>query len=127
LPKDTNRISLTIAGDVGESVAASDALRPLPRVEQTSDFQCVTTWSRCALVWSGYRFSDFFDRVVVARARQARDATFVIFRWQDGYAVSLGLEDLLDVSALLADRLNGEPLTVAHGAPLGLVALAHYG
>jgi len=28
---------------------------------------------------------------------------------------------------LLADRLNGAPLDVAHGAPLRLVAPAHYG
>jgi DMSO/TMAO reductase YedYZ molybdopterin-dependent catalytic subunit len=28
---------------------------------------------------------------------------------------------------LLADRLNGEPLSIAHGAPLRLVAPAHYG
>jgi len=28
---------------------------------------------------------------------------------------------------LLADRLDGEPLSIAHGAPLRLVAPAHYG
>jgi DMSO/TMAO reductase YedYZ molybdopterin-dependent catalytic subunit len=126
-PKELHQVRLTIAGDVGESVAVSDELRELPRVDETADFHCVTTWSSRALRWSGIRFSDFFERIVAVRARPAPDATFVILRCQDGYAVSLRLEDLLAPSVLLADGLNGEPLTIEHGAPLRLVAPAHYG
>jgi DMSO/TMAO reductase YedYZ molybdopterin-dependent catalytic subunit len=37
------------------------------------------------------------------------------------------LEDLLAQDVLLADRLNGEPIPVDHGAPLRLIAPAHYG
>ena len=37
------------------------------------------------------------------------------------------LEDLLDPSVLLADHLNGEPLTVDHGSPIRLIAPKHYG
>jgi DMSO/TMAO reductase YedYZ molybdopterin-dependent catalytic subunit len=37
------------------------------------------------------------------------------------------LEDLLAPDVLLADRLNGKPISVDHGAPLRLVAPAHYG
>ena len=125
-PKQTARIALTIAGDVGESVTVSDEIGELPRVEATSDFHCVTTWSRRGLTWSGFRFADFYERVAV-RARPAADARFVILRCQDGYGVSLPLDDLLAPSVLLADRLDDEPLTVAHGAPLRLVAPAHYG
>jgi DMSO/TMAO reductase YedYZ molybdopterin-dependent catalytic subunit len=126
-PKQTRRVHLKVAGDVGESIVVAEELRDLPRVELTADFHCVTTWSRRSLAWSGFRFTDFFEHIVVARASPAADATFVILRCHDGYAVSLRLEDLLDPSVLLADTLNGEPLTAEHGAPLRLVAPAHYG
>lgn len=60
-------------------------------------------------------------------ASPAADAAFVVLRGQDGARSSLPLEDLLAPDVLLADRLNGEPLSIAHGAPLRLVAPAHYG
>jgi DMSO/TMAO reductase YedYZ molybdopterin-dependent catalytic subunit len=37
------------------------------------------------------------------------------------------LEDLLAPDVLLADRLNGQRISVDHGAPLRLIAPAHYG
>lgn len=126
-PKETRQISLKITGDVDESITVADELRHLPRVDQTSDFHCVTTWTRCSLRWSGFRFSDFYERIVVPRARPQQDATFVILRCQDGYAASLPLADLLADSVLFAERLNGELLHIEHGAPLRLVAPAHYG
>lgn len=126
-PKETRQVSLQIDGHVGEPVTVSDELSKLPRVECTSDFHCVTTWSRLSLRWSGFRFSDFYDRIVVPRARPRQDASFVVLRGQDGYRTTLPLEDLLADTVLLADRLDGEALSVAHGAPLRLVAPAHYG
>lgn len=126
-PKETRQVYLKITGDVDESITISDELRHLPRVDQTSDFHCVTTWTRRSLRWSGFRFSDFYERIVIPRARPQRDALFVIFRCQDGYASSLPLADLLVDTVLLADHLNGELLPIEHGAPLRLVAPAHYG
>jgi DMSO/TMAO reductase YedYZ molybdopterin-dependent catalytic subunit len=37
------------------------------------------------------------------------------------------LSDLLAAEVLLADILDGLPLSMEHGAPLRLVAPAHYG
>jgi DMSO/TMAO reductase YedYZ molybdopterin-dependent catalytic subunit len=125
-PKETRQVFLEIKGDVGQPITISDELFKLPRVEQTSDFHCVTTWTRRSLKWSGFRFSDFYERIVVPGARPQQDASFVILRGQDGYGTSLPLADLLADSVLLADRLNGEPLPVEHGAPLRLLAPAHY-
>ncbi|MGH8175601.1 MAG: molybdopterin-dependent oxidoreductase [Steroidobacter sp.] len=126
-PNDPGRIQLRIAGDVEQPESIRSELRDLVRIEQTSDFHCVTTWSKRSLHWSGFRFADFYERIVVPRARPQRDATLVILRAQDGYAVSLPLADLLAESVLLADHLNGKPLTIEHGAPLRLIAPAHYG
>jgi len=121
----TPRIEL--GGDVRTSVEVGIELERIPRVEQCSDFHCVTTWTRRALQWSGIRFSDFYQQIAVPLAGPAADAVFVVLRGQDGARSSLPLEDLLAPDVLLADRLNGQPLPLAHGAPLRLVAPAHYG
>lgn len=125
-PEEAHHIKLQITGDV-EPITISDELQSLVRVDQISDFHCVTTWSRRAVSWSGFRFSDFFEKIIVPRARPQPDIHYVFFRGQDGYATGLPLADLLAENVLLADRLNGEPLSIEHGAPLRLVAPAHYG
>jgi DMSO/TMAO reductase YedYZ molybdopterin-dependent catalytic subunit len=122
---DTARIQ--IVGDVATSVEVGRELELVERVELRSDFHCVTTWTRRGLQWGGVRFSDFYQQIVVPLARPSPDATFVVLRGQDGARTSLPLDDLLAPDVLLADRLNGQPLPIAHGAPLRLVAPAHYG
>ena len=99
----------------------------LARVEQRCDFHCVTTWSCRGLLWSGVRFADFYRHQVVPRLRDAGAIRSVLLRAQDGYRTTLPLADLLAADVLLADRLDGVPLGVEHGAPLRLVAPAHYG
>lgn len=126
-PSVVDRVQLRIEGDVATPVDAGERLADLPRVEQVSDFHCVTTWSRRALRWSGWRFADFYRQIVLPLAGAAADAHFVVLRGQDGARTSLPLHDLLTGDVLLADRLDGAPLPLAHGAPLRLVAPAHYG
>lgn len=126
-PRELDAVRLDVSGDVANPVSLESELTGLPRVEQVSDFHCVTTWTHRALVWSGYRFSDLYERIVVPLAQPLGEPSLVIFRAQDGYRSSLPLEDLLAPGVLLADRLDGEPLSVEHGAPLRLVAPAHYG
>lgn len=126
-PTQIDEISLKIIGDVEAPITVSTEFGRLARVEQVSGFHCVTTWSRHSLRWGGVQFSEFYRRIVIPEARPAPGATFVVLRCQDGYAASLPLEDLLASDVLLADRLNGEALSLAHGAPLRLVAPARYG
>ena len=126
-PTATETISIRIAGDVRTPVEVGEELRHIARVEQCSDFHCVTTWTRRALPWSGIRFADFYRHIVLPLTGAPPDATFVVLRGQDGARTSLPLDDLLAPDVLLADRLHGEPLSIEHGAPLRLVAPAHYG
>ncbi len=127
-PREPRRIALTVKGDAeAEIVVSGEELFELPRIEQMSDFHCVTTWTKRSLRWSGVRFADFFERIVRPRANPAPESTFVILRGQDGARSSLPLEDLLAPGVLLADTLDGEPLSIEHGAPLRLVAPDHYG
>ncbi len=126
-PAETAVAKLRVTGAVKNELHLVDALQGLPRVEQTSDFHCVTTWSVRGLRWGGVRFADFYSRVIVPEAEPAGGASLVALRGQDGAHTGMLLEDLLAPDVLLADTLDGEPLPVSHGAPLRLVAPAHYG
>ena len=126
-PTEPGVLRIAVLGDVEQELILGEEIRELPRVEQASDLHCVTTWSKRGLRWSGFRFRDFYHSIVVPRARPEEDATLVVLRSQDGYQQSLPLEDLLADDVLLADRLDGEPLGTDHGAPIRLVAPAHYG
>jgi DMSO/TMAO reductase YedYZ molybdopterin-dependent catalytic subunit len=126
-PRELDTVRLDVQGDVAAPLTLEGELAGLPRVEQVSDLHCVTTWTRRALVWSGFRFSDLYERLLLPLARPTAEPVLVVLRAQDGYRSSLPLEDLLAPDVLLADRLDGEPLSIEHGAPLRLVAPAHYG
>lgn len=127
LPPIAGQIRIEISGGVLRPQVISSQFARLTRVQQQSDFHCVTTWSCRSLQWSGYTFADFYRYFALPLAGAHPQATFVVLRGADGYRTSLPLEDLLAPDVLLADCLNGEPLTKAHGAPLRLVAPAHYG
>lgn len=121
-------LTLRIGGDVVSSLALDAShLAALARVEQVSDFHCVTTWSCTGLRWSGVRFADFYRQIVLPQASPMPNANVVVFHGQDGYRSCMQLEDLLVDDVLLADTLDGDSLGLKHGAPLRLVAPAHYG
>ena len=103
------------------------ALHDLPRTTLQSDFHCVTTWSCLGLRWSGVRFSDFYNQSIAPLTSASGSILSALLRGQDGYRTTLLLEDLMDNDVLIADRLDGQPLSIAHGAPLRLVAPKHYG
>ena len=126
-PTDPAAMEIAVRGDVGTHLVVREELGELPRVEQVSDFHCVTTWSKRGLQWGGFRFRDFYEAIVVPKAVPQPGADLVVLRSQDGYEQSLPLEDLLAPDVLLADRLDGRSLSIAHGAPIRLVAPAHYG
>ena len=122
VPDVPDRWTVDIGGDVGPITIDAQTLAGIARTEQLADFHCVTTWSRLGLHWGGWRFRDVCDTVL-----DDRDHALVAIRGRDGYDTGLRYEDVLADDALLADTLDGEPLSVAHGAPLRLVAPAHYG
>lgn len=126
-PRQTDGARLHIAGDVLDAEDLETPLAGLPRIEQVSDFHCVTTWSCRGLRWGGVRFADFYERRIVPRLAASACVTTVVLRAQDGYRTTLLLDDMLAADVLLADTLNGLPLAIEHGAPLRVVAPAHYG
>lgn len=128
VPPTTPETSVRVGGHVESPFFITAAeLADLPRTTQVSDFHCVTMWSRSAVSWSGYRFVDVYERLIRPHALDSCTIERVRFRGADGYRDELPLSDLLAEDVLLADTLDGRLLPRANGAPLRLVAPAHYG
>jgi DMSO/TMAO reductase YedYZ molybdopterin-dependent catalytic subunit len=88
----------------------------LPQVEDTSDFHCVTGWSKLDLMWQGVRFSELAASVGVTR-----EASFILCHGYDGYTTNLPLEEALKDDVLLAHTVDGAPLPKDHGGPVRLM------
>jgi DMSO/TMAO reductase YedYZ molybdopterin-dependent catalytic subunit len=100
-----------------------DDFRALPRVEQVSDFHCVTGWSVEGVRWAGVRLDD-----LLGPARLLPEAGALVFHSaEQPYLDSLTLEQAFLPDVLLASEMDGEPLTRGHGAPVRLVIPQMYG
>jgi DMSO/TMAO reductase YedYZ molybdopterin-dependent catalytic subunit len=120
--------ALEISGAVREPVSvALSELSILPRTQQTSDFHCVAGWSAIGLRWEGVGFTTFYRSIIEPRLSPATAVTHAVFRGLDGYRATVRIEDALREDVLLADRLDDEPLSLAHGAPLRLISPQQYG
>ncbi len=93
-----------------------DEFRALPQVESTSDFHCVTRWSRLDNRWKGVRFAE-----VLERAKAKPEAQYALVLADEGYTSNIPLKDLLRPDVLFAFEHDGEPLISEHGGPLRLV------
>jgi DMSO/TMAO reductase YedYZ molybdopterin-dependent catalytic subunit len=103
----------------------ADLIEQLGRTELRSDLHCVATWSALDLEWSGLAFTDFW--AWLGDQAELGDVVWLRCKGADGWSACLALEDALAPNLLLADRLDGEPIPPEHGAPVRLVAPAHYG
>jgi len=113
----TDRWELRVEGEVDQPLRLHwrDFLE-LPQVEDTSDFHCVTGFSRLDMRWKGVSFE-----TLAALARPTMAATHVMFYSYDGYSTNLPLEEALKPDVLLAHRADGEPLSPEHGGPVRVV------
>ncbi len=121
----------------GEDLQLSLAeIKKLPRVEMTTELKCIEGWS-VIVTWAGVRLADFMAKYPPATqsgdapdVRQKPDdlVPYVGAQTPDGaYFVGLDREAALHPQTLLCYEMNGEPLTLAHGAPLRLVTPVKYG
>jgi len=119
---------VTVTGAVSRptQIDLDDLMTPHRRYAQRGDLHCVTTWSALDLRWEGVPFRAVHD-ALAARVGISPAARWVTFTGLDGYRACLRLDDALADGVLLADRLAGAPLGADHGAPVRLVAPAHYG
>ena len=88
----------------------------LPHFEHTSDFHCVTRWSRFDNLWQGVAVRD-----ILSRAKPLANARHVLVHAEQGYTANVPLADLDREDVLLATHHDGEPLSPDHGYPLRLI------
>jgi DMSO/TMAO reductase YedYZ molybdopterin-dependent catalytic subunit len=88
----------------------------LPRSDRTSDFHCVTRWSRFDNRWTGVAIRD-----ILSRAKPLQNAKYLLVHAEQGFTANVPLADLDRDDVLLATHHDGEPLSADHGYPLRLI------
>ena len=116
-PFDPETWDLRCYGLVETSVKLSwGEFNELPKVERTSDFHCVTRWSRFDNHWQGVAFRELLSRV-----RPKPSADYVLVHAEQGYTANIPVADLDRDEVLLATHHDGEPLSAEHGFPVRLI------
>lgn len=93
-----------------------DAFMALPQTADTSDFHCVTTWSKLNMPWRGVRLLD-----IAALAQPRESATHIMCYGYDDYTTNISLEEALKPDVLLAHTVEEKPLPTAHGGPVRMI------
>ncbi|HTD23202.1 MAG TPA: sulfite oxidase-like oxidoreductase [Terriglobales bacterium] len=88
----------------------------LARLHTTSDFHCVTRWSRFENAWEGVAFGE-----ILKLTQPKPAAKFVMIHAEEGFTANVPLADLQHDNVLLATHHDGQPLTPEHGYPLRLI------
>ena len=108
-----------------ERLAIASLLARFPIHEQVTRLVCVEGWSAVAW-WGGIRFAEFlaaFPPAPGAKWAALRSSVNLDGAGRpDPYYVSIDLETARHPQTLLATHHNGWPLTLAHGAPMRLIA-----
>lgn len=116
--------SLTVDGAVDRprTYSFEDLLR-LPQTDDTSDFHCVTGWSRLDNRWRGVRLIDLAEDVGVRD-----DAEFLEIEAFDHapgtnipYTTNVAIDEALAPDVMLVHTWEGAPLPREHGGPVRMI------
>src|SRR5258708_11788043 len=111
---DAAKWDFKISGLVDEPVRLTwEEFRALPETEVTSDFHCVTRWSRRDNRWKGVLFTD-----VMKLVKKKPEAKFALVLAEEGYTANVPLADLVRPDVLFTFEHDGGPLAAEHGGPL---------
>ncbi|RYF96226.1 MAG: sulfite oxidase-like oxidoreductase, partial [Chitinophagaceae bacterium] len=113
----TDEWTLTIDGSVDHPVVLNwQDFNALPQTEDTSDFHCVTTWSKLNMNWKGVRLLD-----LAALVQVKDEATHILCHGYDDYTTNISLQEALKPDVLLVHSYEGEPLPKEHGGPVRMI------
>ncbi len=117
-------------------VLTIDDIKTLPRVEMVTELKCVEGWT-VPVHWGGATLADFAAKFGLAtrsgKIPDLKKNPADLFRYVEmvtpdmRYYVGLDIESALHPQTLLCYEMNGEPLTLEHGAPLRLAIMVKYG
>jgi len=111
---DAARWHFRIFGLVRNAVKLSwEDFNRLPLITITSDFHCVTRWSRFDNHWQGVAF-----REIIKLVPPQPQAKYVLVHAEQGYTANILLADLDHDNVLLATHHDGKPLEPEMGARL---------
>jgi len=114
---DPKTWAFRISGLVEKPVTLTwDQFNGLPKIRVTSDFHCVTRWSRFDNTWEGVAFREVMNLVKLLPR-----AGFVLVHAEQGYTANVPLPDLDRDNVLFATHHDGQPLPADHGYPLRLI------
>ena len=112
------------------------AIQELPRRDLVTELKCVEGWSE-VMHFGGVRFLDFLTRFGLGtRSGRPPDPSgnpsdlyrhVYLATPDEAYYVGLDMASALHPQTLLCDTMNGQPLTLPHGAPLRLYLSVKYG
>jgi DMSO/TMAO reductase YedYZ molybdopterin-dependent catalytic subunit len=84
--------------------------------EWTGDIHCVTRWSKFGMQWQGASVAE-----LIAAAEPREQASHLLAHSYGGYTTNMSLSDVVDHPALIAHRVDDEPLEPDHGGPARLL------
>ncbi|MGH2698111.1 MAG: sulfite oxidase-like oxidoreductase [Actinomycetota bacterium] len=120
---DQSTWSLALDGACAHALRLDYAeVQALPTVDLTSDFHCVTGWSKLDNFWRGVQTKELLER-----ASPNSDATHVLVHAEQGYTANLPLAALVEDESMVTWQHNGKQLAPKHGWPLRLVVPLLYG
>ena len=114
---ELDRWTLAVSGCCSNPKKFSFAeLSKIGIVEDTSDFHCVTGWSRLGMKWKGIRLKDIAEFCKVKAS-----AKHVYFEGSDGYSTNITMDEAMKDDVLIVFEANGEPLPKEHGGPVRMI------
>ena len=114
---DVHKWRLRVDGAVENPITLNwSAFNQMEQIADTSDFHCVTTWSKFDMHFVGVPFWRLVEHV-----RPKPAAQYVLCHAYDGYTTNLSMAAALEPDVLLAHTYDGQPLERAHGGPCRMI------
>lgn len=106
---DLKTWKLEIIDNKKELKLSLEDLKKLGVKQYTEDFNCVTTWSKFDVKWTGIPFKKIIELVKPDKWK------FLIQYGRDGYSTNVPREDVEKENVFLAFELDGKPIPKEHG------------